>query len=77
MEHYFNSEIITKFICIIRHKKDNINLRIFHIKATVGGDKNINSIKGEKMKGDINEIIEKINTKIANKDIGLNPLEFF
>lgn len=29
------------------------------------------------MKGDINEIIEKINTKIANKDIGLNPLEFF
>ena len=72
-----NSEITTKFICIIRHNKDNIKPRIFHTKTFVRGDKKINFLKGEEIKEDINEIIEKRNSKIANNEIGLNPLEFF
>ena len=53
-----NSEITTKFICIIRHNKDNKKPKIFHTKTFVRGNKKINFIKGEEIKEDIKEIIK-------------------
>ena len=65
------SEVATKFICIIRHKKENKNPRYF--QAEIKNRTNINENeeffnfeKGEEIRGNIMDIIAKRNEEITN-----------
>lgn len=65
------SEVATKFICIIRHKKENKNPRYF--QAEIKNRSNINENekyfnfeKGEEIKENIMDIIAKRNEEIMN-----------
>ena len=80
-----SSKITTKFICIIRHNKDNKTPRLFPVilqKRKSEINKNAyNFIKDEKneIKGDLKENIRQINKKIeeCGNLYGLNKKEFF
>ena len=82
--HDFNSyleidaNIATKFICIIRHNKNNKKPRVYNAIAEKRGDgKKFNFIKGKEIKGNISKIISKRNKKIAKKELNLDPLNYF
>ena len=82
--HDFNSyleidaNIATKFICIIRHKRNNKKPKIFNVIAEKRGDgKNFNFIKGKEIKGEISKVISERNKKIAKKELNLDPLNYF
>ena len=63
------SDIATKFVCIIRHKKTNKIPEVFEAipenRRTIEGEVDyFNFIKGKKVEGNINEIISKRNKEI-------------
>ena len=82
--HNFNSyleidaDIATKFICIIRHNKNNKKPKIYNVIAEKRGDgKKFNFLKGKEIKEDISKVISERNKKIAKKELNLDPLNYF
>ena len=73
-----DANIATKFICIIRHNKNNKKPRIYNAIAEKRGDgKKFNFIKGEEIKDEISKVISERNKKIAKKELNLDPLNYF
>ena len=87
------ADIATKFICIIRHNKNNKTPKIYETKAILRGNNEMtntkiqqlkgrmmfNFEKGKELKGEnINSIISQRNETIVNKqDLILDPLYYF
>ncbi len=75
-----DSQIATKFVCIIRHNKKNKTPLIYETKVSLRGNgKVFNFEKGKKLgKKNIKSIISKRNKEIREKpNSNLNPLIYF
>ena len=80
--HSFNKylevdeDIATKFICIIRHNKNNKKAKIYKVESEKTKKGSFNFKKGEEIKKNISEVISERNKKISKKDI-FDPKDYF